>query len=516
MKAVIGLFDTNNFRSHCLLRDLEKQFGEVKYIILWDNFIDDSRFDFTQFKHLQQVDKGEILEFISRDYLVDKDLLTQECKRYKPLLKILLVIYCRKLLGLDYCVMIDNDIFIFEPIDEIVKLFFQGIPFFIQETGAADSLPQIAEYITYTLGKRIRYVLPSKGGGYNIGICGLDLSVLDVIDAHNFGSLLEILSDISEWWKDQAFLVPMTFTSETSVYTFERDKYLFLPYNDLCYRAKSKIYHCIYTTDKKMVDYYYLTRYGHYPSRWRGRLALAYAYLPETVRNLVKSVRNKLRIRSRIRSCLGLTTPRGEVLNANRYRHILDWVKGTHCRRILEIGVWRGDTSEVLIRNSSNPHVEYHGIDLFEDSHDDLVREEYSLRAHSMALVQKRLEKTGKRVFLHKGLSKDIYPKLLEDSIKFDLIWIDGGHSYETVKFDFELYSKLLTENGIIFFDDYTEDPYLPDVKRYIDSELLTDSRLEVMVHEKYIDRYRGYDYKVVSIRFKGREPIGEVPSNTE
>jgi predicted O-methyltransferase YrrM len=503
MHTVIGLFHTKDFRSHSLLRDLEAQFGELKFIIVWDDFIDDRRYDFRQFKYLQQVEKDEILEFISCHYLVDKDLLARECQGYKPLLKILLALYARKLMGIDYCIMTDNDIFIFEPIDEIVKLSASRTPFLIQETGDTDSLPQITKYITRDLGKQIRHVPPNKGKGYNIGFCGLDLTVFDAIDAPRFLSLLELLSSISVWWKEQALLVSMIFSSERAVHTFEHDKYLFLPYDDRAYRAKSKIYHCIYTTDKRKVDYYYSMRYGRYLSRWFARLALSYPHHVETLRSLVKSIRKKLRIRSRVRSWLGLPPPRQTVLNANRYQHILDYVRRTYCNRILEIGVWRGDTSELLILNSKNPNVEYHGIDVFEDSNDELVKREIALKPDPMAVVQQRLARVSKRVFLHKGLSKDVYPKLAEANIKFDLIWIDGGHSYETVKLDFEHYSRLLTDDGIIFFDDYTKEPCLPDVKRYIYTELLPDERFEVTIHEKYIDRYRGYDYKVVSVRFK-------------
>ena len=39
--------------------------------------------------------------------------------------------------------------------------------------------------------------------------------------------------------------------------------------------------------------------------------------------------------------------------------------------------------------------------------------------------------------------------------LKFDLILIDGGHSYKTVKSDFNFAKKLINTNGAIFFDDY-------------------------------------------------------------
>ena len=58
------------------------------------------------------------------------------------------------------------------------------------------------------------------------------------------------------------------------------------------------------------------------------------------------------------------------------------------------------------------------------------------------------------KISLLKGYSSDLLP-LLEGKIKFDLILIDGGHSYKTVKSDFNFAKKLVTTNGAIFFDDY-------------------------------------------------------------
>ena len=48
---------------------------------------------------------------------------------------------------------------------------------------------------------------------------------------------------------------------------------------------------------------------------------------------------------------------------------------------------------------------------------------------------------------------------VLED-IKIDLLFIDGNHSYEGVKKDFDLYSQILCPNGIIMIHD-TDEKYL-------------------------------------------------------
>ena len=45
----------------------------------------------------------------------------------------------------------------------------------------------------------------------------------------------------------------------------------------------------------------------------------------------------------------------------------------------------------------------------------------------------------------------------VKQGIKIDLLHIDAGHSYEDVKKDFELYSKLINPNGIITIHDTDE-----------------------------------------------------------
>lgn len=64
-------------------------------------------------------------------------------------------------------------------------------------------------------------------------------------------------------------------------------------------------------------------------------------------------------------------------------------------------------------------------------------------------------------------LRKKFYPRIINDTtenayynffikedIKIDYLHIDAGHSYEDVKCDFDLYSTILSENGIISIHD--------------------------------------------------------------
>ena len=296
--AFMGLFHTNDFRSHSLLRDLEANFGEFQFFIIWDQYNMESAVDFARYRQLRPIAKEQLFDLVSQRYGIAKDVLANDCLAFPLLLRILLAIYLRQVVGLDYCIMTDNDIFLFEPIPEIVALSAAHVPFLIQETGAADTLPDITDYITRHLPGEIRYESPNKGRGYNAGFCGLDLAVFDAFDPPALRALLDTLRPMTEWWREQAFFVNMTFTSRKSVHTFASDRYMFLPHDDPAYRQKSKIYHCIFTTDKRRVDLYYLQRYGRsiLQRLWAAEI---YAVL------VIQGLRKKLQIRTRIYRLLG-------------------------------------------------------------------------------------------------------------------------------------------------------------------------------------------------------------------
>lgn len=64
-------------------------------------------------------------------------------------------------------------------------------------------------------------------------------------------------------------------------------------------------------------------------------------------------------------------------------------------------------------------------------------------------------------------------PKALAEAeqLEFNLLIVDGDHSYDGVKFDFDAYFPLLKAGGLIIFDDYNAKEW-PDVQRFIDGEL--------------------------------------------
>ena len=298
LHSFMALFQTNDFRSLCLLRDLEANFKDFQFFIIWDQYDPRASADLAGYPQLRPVSKQELFAYIARTFDVDTSVLTRDCQKFPLLLRILLAVYLRRVVALDYCIMTDNDIFFFDRIPEVVELSAQQTPFLIQETGAADILPEITEYIAGSLRKQVRYVPPSKGRGYNAGFCGLDLSVFDAFDRARLRTLLDTLRPMPQWWREQAFFVNMIFTSPKTVHTFERDCYMFLPHDDPTYRDRSKIYHCIFTTDKRRVDLYYLRRYGRSASQRLKAVEISGVLL-------IQRLRKRLQIRTRIYRLLG-------------------------------------------------------------------------------------------------------------------------------------------------------------------------------------------------------------------
>ncbi len=56
--------------------------------------------------------------------------------------------------------------------------------------------------------------------------------------------------------------------------------------------------------------------------------------------------------------------------------------------------------------------------------------------------------------FIKETSENAYYNFFVPQDIKIDVLFIDGDHSYEGVKLDFELYSKLLSPKGVILIHD--------------------------------------------------------------
>ena len=65
------------------------------------------------------------------------------------------------------------------------------------------------------------------------------------------------------------------------------------------------------------------------------------------------------------------------------------------------------------------------------------------------------------------AFSSVVLPQLVAEGAKFDLIYVDGSHLFEDVFVDFYFSTRLLTEGGIVAFDD-SSDPHVRKVLRFV------------------------------------------------
>jgi predicted O-methyltransferase YrrM len=113
----------------------------------------------------------------------------------------------------------------------------------------------------------------------------------------------------------------------------------------------------------------------------------------------------------------------------------------------LEIGIYAGGTIRFLKDNST--HANFTGVDLFEDfkpSEDNT----HMWKNYTREQVLKALGKD--RVSLIKGFSVDCLQKLQKENKNYDLIFIDGNHTYKATKEDFEFSLPMLKKGGYIAF----------------------------------------------------------------
>jgi hypothetical protein len=121
----------------------------------------------------------------------------------------------------------------------------------------------------------------------------------------------------------------------------------------------------------------------------------------------------------------------------------------------MEIGVFKGEFSKFVF-NEIEPS-ELHLVDLFEGQMcsgdkdgNNIIWTDLNQEYNKLILYFNN----DKNVFLHKGFSYDILSKF--DNEYFDMVYIDGDHSYECVKNDLDIAFDKVKSGGYICGHDYT------------------------------------------------------------
>ena len=172
-------------------------------------------------------------------------------------------------------------------------------------------------------------------------------------------------------------------------------------------------------------------------------------------------------------------------------------------KNFLEIGVFHGVTARNVCELLYSIHgfdFNYIGLDLFgknEENEDEIIPNtkfnnplktiyfKYIVREdpYSIEAVSKLLKKFEKNIHLIKGNSNKILKKI--DMSKIDYVFLDGGHTYETVKNDLYYSKVVLDNNGTILCDDYNL-TQAPGVKKAIDEFIDTNSLKSEIIFERF------------------------------
>jgi hypothetical protein len=126
----------------------------------------------------------------------------------------------------------------------------------------------------------------------------------------------------------------------------------------------------------------------------------------------------------------------------------------------MEIGTWEGKRARKMITiaqstASKTQEVEYFGFDLFEEMDDKTFAHEIAKRPPTLNTIQQKLEKTGAKINLFKGNTNQSLPINIPKLPMMDFVFIDGGHSIETIDNDWTYVQQIMDEKTVVIFDDY-------------------------------------------------------------
>jgi len=124
----------------------------------------------------------------------------------------------------------------------------------------------------------------------------------------------------------------------------------------------------------------------------------------------------------------------------------------------VEIGVERGEYSEIILKNS-NLKILY-SVDSWKEMSDD---EYQDINNHPQKKHDENKKETEQRLSQFGGRSKTLHMISEEASRQFednslDFCYIDANHSYQGCKKDIELWYPKVVKNGVMAFHDFIPD----------------------------------------------------------
>ena len=137
----------------------------------------------------------------------------------------------------------------------------------------------------------------------------------------------------------------------------------------------------------------------------------------------------------------------------SRYNQLTAWCAKHKPTVIVEVGAHKGERAEAMIRAAKHKFGHYLGFDLWEAGDAVTDATEYNGKGRSeKAETEKRLAKTNWSITLTQGNTRET---LKNFDAPYDVAFIDGGHSVETIESDWDNIHERMNWTGATFLDDF-------------------------------------------------------------
>jgi hypothetical protein len=203
------------------------------------------------------------------------------------------------------------------------------------------------------------------------------------------------------------------------------------------------------------------------------------------------------------------------------YKGLFDAIRRYHPVNIMEIGTSSGQTAIGMIKVAGKfqlneeSDIQYYGIDLFETGNTKDWEAEFTggyVPPTKETVKNQLMNETGAKITLvavdSRLVQKTHYP-VVAGWPKMDLIFIDGGHSLETVASDWEYAKSSMHEKTVVVLDDYF--PELPFIgaKTVVDNIDRSVFDVKIMPEiDDYTHSFGRLRTQLVVVRFRQPEPV--------
>ena len=174
-------------------------------------------------------------------------------------------------------------------------------------------------------------------------------------------------------------------------------------------------------------------------------------------------------------------------LRGRHYAPLYDYLASHECYDIMEIGTNNGINALAMIQQAAKKvtgdMINYYGFDLFEELNQEKIDREFSFDSSGKAEEVKRLieAETKATAYIHKGDTNKTLPEYIKMLPMMDFIYIDGGHSIDTIENDWKYCEEVFGYDGVVFFDDYFPEMPFIGCKVTVDKIDRTEFIVEVL-----------------------------------